>query len=64
MIETHVSDWSGSKWYDFYDPKFKIDADKAIVNLTAALSEGMMNSTLPLVRKNQKWQILKQEPLF
>ena len=53
MIETHVSDWSGSRWYDFYDPKIKIVGNKAIVNLTAALSGGMMNSTLPLVRKTK-----------
>jgi hypothetical protein len=53
MIETHFSDWNGSKWYDFYDPKIKIVGNKAMVNLTAALGGGMMNSTLPLVRKTK-----------
>ena len=64
MIETNISDWTNSKWYDFYDPKIKIDGDKAVVNLVVARSMGIRQANLQMLRENQKWQILKQEWLF
>jgi hypothetical protein len=61
MIETNISDWTGSKWYDFYDPKIKIEGDKAIVDLNESLSGGVFQATLQLLRENKKWLIVKHE---
>lgn len=61
MIETKVSDWTDVKWYDFYDPKIKIEGDKAVVDINESLNCGVFQATLQLLRENQKWLVLKHE---
>jgi len=61
MRNTNVSDWVFQKWYGFYDPKIKIDGNKAHVDLVLSRSMGLIPITFLMFRENEKWLLLKQE---
>ena len=61
MRNTNVSDWVFSKWYGFYDPKIKLDGNEANVDLLLARSKAIIPITFQMLRKNEKWLLLKQE---
>ena len=54
MRETNVSDWVCAKLLGFYDPKIKIEGNKANVDLVLVRSRSVTPITFQMLRENQR----------
>jgi len=49
------------RWYGFYDPKMKIEADKAVVNATLMTGHSIVAHEFHMLRGTDRWLIMKVE---
>jgi len=49
------------RWYGFYDPKMKIETDKAVVNATLITGHSIAAHVFHMLRATDRWLITKVE---
>ena len=49
------------RWYGFYDPKIKTEADKAVVNATLITAHSIAAHVFHMLRGTDRWLIMKVE---